>query len=1314
MSPFTLESERALPSPGGGRYPGPMDRLGLSVGRSVSLGSVGVFLVALTSAVACGPPRARPAAVAAPTCAGAPPPAVRSSGRPVLQTGHHADIHDVAIADDGAIATASKDGEVRVWDGASFAMTALVEAGEVDDVSFAPDGSVVVVHGLDSEGVVGKNASGGAITVFDRLGRPVRGYAGHYQALAHAGSKLLLLSAEGLVRLADEQTCASHELASVYGQLGAWTSLHVSRDAKRVAFLGSGPCTTDPTTGKWTDCGDHEAIRVHSVDAPEKPLGVVPVRSSFLDHDVTGDLSAVIRLRRSAPRAIESVDVASGAVKTLVPDAGEATAVRVGGVDGGLVAASDRAAWSYGPDGAQRWRHDAAGLKGVILAKGHLLLDLETELVRLDPETGKQRWRVPKAREDVVRVGRRAVVLASGHDATVLDVEQGRVQAWLGGVAARIPRRVTVSHDGSRLHARGASYESVWSLSTGQREASSVVREAEGTPGVWLDPRDARAPRPLPLPGAEEVLARARDADVVVSKVVDGSVVIVDAREGRRRATKLPTAARGSTGGAFRSVAWELSPRGGFAAELTAKGVRVISVADPTRAEELAQDRRYGNLSSRFSTRPPTKCPAWEKGTGDFTVVTSPVLPRVAFATDDAAVAVSSGGKITLHPTDDSKRVLLSYQLAPEHRVARLATDGSRVAVGTADGRVALIGDAGLVRMTEPTGAEVRDLVFGGRHLVAAGADGAVRVLDAGSGRELATLTEFEDDEHVASTPSGAFVGSAEARERLAWVFDAPTEAFRFEQFARALAQPEVVAARLRGGDRDLAAALVRPPRVDAAAPTADGVRASVRSSARVDRVDAFVDGRRVASKLVCAPSATVDVAAPPGATVHLVAFDADGFSSNPVPVSARPGPARSGDLHVFAFGVSRYPALGPEQQLDLAADDARAIAGHFQRTPGPYARVHSTVLTDDRVTTTSVLAALDGLAAVREDDLAIVFFAGHGAKATAEADMVFMTSGASATREGLRDHGVGWGAISEKLRRARGRVLVLLDACHSGHLSQELVVPSADLAARLAEGERAGVVVFAAAKGRQPSYEPSSTRGFSVVTDVDAPPPGRGHNGYFTGAILDVLGDSDSDRNGDGVIDLSELVAGATHRVVTATGNRQTPWLARREIFGDFRVSVASKAHAPPAVTPGGCAATAEACEARCAAARPCRDECVEARARCEVERRARTAADVPRTALETCRASGGPACRAAVKLQPADAPRELTAELLRLACMSKRPSAAACAELARRHCEGDGVPWDPPATVPLLRRACSAGLSTACAEAESWPDGYDCSRRR
>ena len=59
-----------------------------------------------------------------------------------------------------------------------------------------------------------------------------------------------------------------------------------------------------------------------------------------------------------------------------------------------------------------------------------------------------------------------------------------------------------------------------------------------------------------------------------------------------------------------------------------------------------------------------------------------------------------------------------------------------------------------------------------------------------------------------------------------------------------------------------------------------------------------------------------------------------------------------------------------------------------------------------------------------------------------------------------------------------------------------------------------------------------------------------------FTAALLASLDSTDTDRNEDGAVQLSELIDDVTMRVIRATGGLQTPWVARRELFGDFRIS--------------------------------------------------------------------------------------------------------------------------------------------------------------
>src|SRR5262249_7606747 len=62
------------------------------------------------------------------------------------------------------------------------------------------------------------------------------------------------------------------------------------------------------------------------------------------------------------------------------------------------------------------------------------------------------------------------------------------------------------------------------------------------------------------------------------------------------------------------------------------------------------------------------------------------------------------------------------------------------------------------------------------------------------------------------------------------------------------------------------------------------------------------------------------------------------------------------------------------------------------------------------------------------------------------------------------------------------------------------------------------------------------------------------------TGAVLRSLESASTDRDGNGTIELSELVEDVTARVTRVSRGRQTPWVARRELFGDFGVAAAHR----------------------------------------------------------------------------------------------------------------------------------------------------------
>ncbi len=597
-----------------------------------------------------------------------------------------------------------------------------------------------------------------------------------------------------------------------------------------------------------------------------------------------------------------------------------------------------------------------------------------------------------------------------------------------------------------------------------------------------------------------------------------------------------------------------LSPRGtyvlghacsGFHA-WNAQGAPVFS-APPANADEYAGasafslDERHALLTTNGGRRSPSRIsvvelPSW-RVVRTIRVDSSAKVEQVRFGAtpdivlilfEDGVIEVNEGGKSTRQIDVGKSTILGTMQVSPS---------GSRVAVP--------------------------------------GPDGGTRIFDVASGRALATLVDFWDGEWILFTPAGAYTGTAEVSERVAWTFTDPPEAFTFEQFA-AYADQALTRRRLAGDDVDARPIVGRPPRVEIVGSRAEGGIAdiSVRASSgrRVDTVRVFVEGVLGAEAHPCSSSgdATLRVPLHAGANhVSVVAYDDRGFASNTRTITLKGETAKSPELWVLAVGIDHYPNLPSAMQLGAAESDARSIAEATRPYVGEgrmYRAMHERTLLGERATARAILSGLEELSSMRPDDVAVILLAGHGFKLGESDEMLFAASGIRLTPDSkaldkgsLAESTVSWSQIASALGRARGRVVLMLDACHSGHVTRELVVPNDSLASKLARSGKAGVVVFAAAKGRQVSYEPGSARGLVLDTSVRTTVRADAH-GFFTGAILESLGSPASDRDQDGFIALSELIEDVTRRVRTATHDLQTPWVARREIIGDFALVSAPK----------------------------------------------------------------------------------------------------------------------------------------------------------
>ncbi len=418
------------------------------------------------------------------------------------------------------------------------------------------------------------------------------------------------------------------------------------------------------------------------------------------------------------------------------------------------------------------------------------------------------------------------------------------------------------------------------------------------------------------------------------------------------------------------------------------------------------------------------------------------------------------------------------------------------------------------------------------------------------AGEPLVRLFGAPDGDWIASTPDGYFASSPEAARSLYYVPAAGFASYAFENFAGVLRTEDVVRQRLAGNVRYRfpAPRVITPPDVvnTSQAPTLDFKESTypftgqVSGPRKITTVRAFVNGLPVVAKPVDAREAAVKFAIPLSSShnrIAVYAFDEAGYASNGeyFDVVRRPESSKLPDLHVLAVGINTYQ----NAPLDFAVSDAEKMARVFEAQKGSvFANVHATTLTEESATQTNILNGLTAQKTkVTARDLTVIFMAGHGVRHNGE--FYFVTYKGSL--DSPMANSIEWRDISRLLEAIPGTKLLILDACHAGAIIRGLSVPNDLLAAQMVGEKRGGVIVFTASKGRQQAAENHALGG-----------------GEFTLAMLRALGEesAQADLNRNGYVELSELVDYVSARVYRRSRGRQTPWLARRQMFGDFSLA--------------------------------------------------------------------------------------------------------------------------------------------------------------
>lgn len=225
--------------------------------------------------------------------------------------------------------------------------------------------------------------------------------------------------------------------------------------------------------------------------------------------------------------------------------------------------------------------------------------------------------------------------------------------------------------------------------------------------------------------------------------------------------------------------------------------------------------------------------------------------------------------------------------------------------------------------------------------------------------------------------------------------------------------------------------------------------------------------------------------------------------------------------LRILAIGIADYPE--ERFKLEYSDDDARTLVATLQE--------HSKDLFDEIIVVQTLLnaqakrrAIMDALSNFSKQmsprDVGVVFYSGHGVQDRFGEFCLFPADG---DETAVAETSVPEGFLKNICRTTPGRLLLLLDACHTGAFGGV-----SDGFVQDISHEQYGVIVMASSAGAE----------FSLESDE------WGH-GAFTKSLIEGL-TSHGDVNGDGRVFFHELYGYCTDRVPQLTGGRQHPVMAK------------------------------------------------------------------------------------------------------------------------------------------------------------------------
>jgi dipeptidyl aminopeptidase/acylaminoacyl peptidase len=557
-------------------------------------------------------------------------------------------------------------------------------------------------------------------------------------------------------------------------------------------------------------------------------------------------------------------------------------------------------------------------------------------------------------------------------------------------------------------------------------------------------------------------------------------------------------------------------------------------------------------------------------------------LSRARTASGSLTLALTTNNTIAVREDGD---VTARLKVSPSSNAVRCFSflSRERVAVGT---------NFGLYLFETRTGKRLRE--FQGhtgtvwavapspdnRYLLSASDDQTLRIWRPDRDEPLLSLF-FAGDDWIAWTAEGYYACSAGGEKLMGWrVSNGKEKMASFHPAARfraSLYRPDVIKLLLKTGsvEKALAAAdkprgkmsalvgvpAVLPPRVVITAPGSGArlskaeveVKATATSVGKyaVRSLRLLLDGRpykgeagirNIAASRLGAASASWTVTLTPGR--HKLAVLADSEVSQgrsaEITVSYRGGEAKEEKapkptLYILAIGVAKYKA--EKLRLNYSARDAEAVVRAFQKhSTSLFKNVHARTLTDKKATRAGILKGVKWLREqMTQRDYAVVFFSGHGER-DSDGGLFFLPF--DVDPDDLLSTAVPARQFMNPLVALPGKILVLLDACHSGGIDGGKRKSSRSLTDDLVRDlvrDESGLAVMCSSTGREFSLENNTHR-----------------MSNFSLAVVEGLSGK-ARKAPNGAVYLHHLDAYVTDRVKALSKGKQHPVTSKPSTIASF-----------------------------------------------------------------------------------------------------------------------------------------------------------------